>query len=138
MTIIRAFSLLRTVAIATSIATLTLSQPNLGASAQETSAQDTRSYYGIGINITADKETHTVRVVDIAPNSPAASNNVKVGDELLAIDGKPVSTDKLALALNQMSGEVGTSVTLKFARKHKPYTVRLKRALITLSKERNQ
>jgi len=50
------------------------------------------SIYSVGMSVAAD-ETGAVRVTSAGADNPAAAAGVKVGDEILELDGKPASAE---------------------------------------------
>lgn len=68
-----------------------------------------------------------VAVTLLLPDSPAAAAGILVGDEVLAIDGVPVSTSDLALAALLLDGPEGTEAVLRLRRAGRAVTVRVPR-----------
>ncbi|MBI3143417.1 MAG: S41 family peptidase [Bacteroidetes bacterium] len=88
--------------------------------------QRTGTYAGIGGRI-MEMDGHLV-VGELYESGPAIAAGIKVGDILLAIDGKSVvgkSVDEMSEILR---GEENTPVTLSMTRKGSPYEVTFKRA----------
>ena len=71
-----------------------------------------KSYVGIGVTI-AEKDG-TVYVVGVLEESPAEEAGIKVGDIVVAVDGKKV--DNSTSASNMMTGENGTEVKVSIER----------------------
>lgn len=94
---------------------------------QETSAEN--GIVGIAIGLTA----HTVGapaqlvVERVLPGGPAQAAGVQRGDEIITIDGHPVTGKTLRDITHIIRGKVGTSVTLTFSRKGQKRDVSLVR-----------
>ena len=69
-------------------------------------------YSGIGIDVGIEDQRIVVRGV-IVP-SPADSAGLNPGDIITAIDGQPVKGRRLQEAIEELSGEPGTSLTLQW------------------------
>lgn len=86
---------------------------------------------GIGVQIALDKRNSQLVIVDTFKNSPARSADLKQGDRILRIDGKPTALMTLQQASEAMTGEVGTDVSLQVLRSGKGvFEVTLKRIQI--------
>lgn len=78
---------------------------------------DTKGQFGgVGIVVTQDKN----RLFIISPmdDSPAAKAGVKSGDEIIAIDSKPISTFEPGQAVDVMRGPPGSKLGLTIKRKN--------------------
>lgn len=85
---------------------------------EEMRATTTGSYSGVGIEVSAQDG----RVVVVTPieGSPAARAGVRAGDVVLAVDGQPVTADKLEETIGRMRGTPGTLVRLAVGRAEEP------------------
>lgn len=89
---------------------------------------------GVGIRMGIKDKTKDLIVVEPIENSPAAKANLKAGDGIVAIDGKPTKGMTLDDASALIRGEAGTPVTLKLSREGKGiFDVSLTRANIELA-----
>jgi carboxyl-terminal processing protease len=66
-------------------------------------------------------------VVAVATSSPAEVGGVRVGDEVLAIDGWTIGTGALTEASQRLEGPPGSVVTVRIRREGATRDVRLKR-----------
>jgi carboxyl-terminal processing protease len=86
---------------------------------------------GIGIRMELNEKTKRLTVVEAIENSPALKAGVRAGDEILAIDGKPIHDLKVEDASKLIRGKAGTAITLRLARQGQPeMDVKLTRATI--------
>ena len=78
------------------------------------------AFEGIGIWLEQEKgdETKPARIVimSIIPEGPAAKADLRPGDQILAVDDKPVAALTLQAAVSLMKGPSGTSVKLTLKR----------------------
>lgn len=88
---------------------------------------------GVGLQLAIDKRTSQLVVVDTVKNSPAKGADLKQGDRIVRIDGKPTALMNLEQATDAIQGEVGTEVSLQVLRTGKGiFTVTLKRSQIEI------
>ncbi len=100
---------------------------------QALTSQTSGELSGVGIRLEINEKTKKLQVVTPIENSPAAKANLKPGDGIVAIDGKPTQGMNLEEASSLIRGEVGTSVKLRISRAGQPpFDVNLKRAQIEL------
>ncbi|MFB8790210.1 MAG: S41 family peptidase, partial [Potamolinea sp.] len=100
---------------------------------QALTSQTAGELSGVGIRMGLDEKNKTLKVVEPIENSPAAKADIKAGDGILAINGKPTKDMTLEQASALIRGEVGTPVTLKMSRESKGvFDVSLTRANIEL------
>ncbi|MFB8798323.1 MAG: PDZ domain-containing protein [Microcoleus sp.] len=79
-------------------------------------AQKSEEFSGVGFNIEFNENTKILTVVKVLENSPAKKAGIKVGDQILAIDGNPTTDMSLDENINLLRGEAGTKVVLKIIR----------------------
>lgn len=90
------------------------------------------SFGGVGMELGVRK--NAITVIAALPNTPAARAGIRAGDRVLRIgdlDAEDLSMDK---AISLIRGEVGTKVTITFARENvkDPLTITLTRAVISI------
>lgn len=80
-------------------------------------------YVGLGITITWVEGVCTV--VEVAENSPAEKQGIKVDDVIIGVDSKDVTKSTLEEISELLTGEKGTSVSIKMKRgeEEKDFTV---------------
>jgi carboxyl-terminal processing protease len=74
----------------------------------------TGSYTGIGVEIS--EVEGSIRIISPIAGSPAARSGLRSGDEIIAVDGISVQTDKLSDTLARMRGRQGSKITITVAR----------------------
>lgn len=72
----------------------------------------TGEYGGIGASIQTLNNRHLI--VDVLPDFPAAKAGLKIGDELLEVDGQRLSDVSEELIPEMLQGASGTDVTIQF------------------------
>ena len=78
---------------------------------EEYSFQTTGVYGGVGAVIT-ERDKHLI-ISDIYKDSPADIHNLKIGDEITAIDGHEINLENFETIKETLKGESGSSVALK-------------------------
>lgn len=69
-----------------------------------------------GIGVTMGFKDSRVTIISVLPDTPGAAGGLKAGDEILAVDGTPVSEWQPEEVAFHIRGEVGTDVTLSIRR----------------------
>ena len=69
---------------------------------------------GLGLRIAV--QGRALAVVAVTPSGPAALEGVRIGDRLVAVDGRPVGPRDPGLAATLLEGEEGTTVTVTLIR----------------------
>ncbi|MBW4677533.1 MAG: tetratricopeptide repeat protein [Desmonostoc geniculatum HA4340-LM1] len=88
-------------------------------------------FSGIGIQVNNEQNQGLI-IQQVNDNSPALQAGVKVGDRILAIDGKPTLKMKLDDATNLIRGQEGTTITLRIKRQGRSdFDLKVNRILIS-------
>jgi C-terminal processing protease CtpA/Prc len=69
-----------------------------------------------------------VRIVEVPPDGPAHRADLRAGDRIVAIDGRPVAGRDSAAVQRLLSGEVGSRATLEVLRDGRSLTIPVQRA----------
>lgn len=82
------------------------------------------AFEGIGVwleqeRAEGDKPSRII-IMSIIPEGPAAEVDMRPGDEILAVDGKPVHDRTLQVVITMMKGPANTKVTLTLRREGRP------------------
>ena len=94
------------------------------------------SYNGLGLEvITVDG---TLRVVAPIDDTPAERGGIKSGDLIVRIEGKAITAENVAEAVNLLRGKIGTSVTLGILHEGAtvPVEIKLTREMIKVASVR--
>ena len=73
---------------------------------------NSRRVIGVGLALTTIAERNAIVVIGVPEGTPAREANICHGDILLAVNGKPVNANDLNYVVSQISGPVGTNVTI--------------------------
>ena len=68
-----------------------------------------------------------VRVVEVPPDGPAQRADLRAGDRIVAVDGKPVAGRDSRAVQQLLSGEVGSRATIEVLRDGQPLTLSIER-----------
>lgn len=98
---------------------------------REIRASTTGSYTGVGIEVARIDDV--VRVIAPIAGSPAARSGIRSGDELIAVDGLSIETDRLQETLGKLRGFVGTAVTLTVLRDEVAIEYEMRRQVIRVA-----
>ena len=101
--------------------------------------EETSGKFG-GVGMEIAKVGDAFKVVSAIDGTPAARANVRGGDIIAAVDGKPTDGSTLAEIAEVLRGPAGTKVELKITRKDSaaPIDVTLTREIITLQSVKHQ
>jgi regulator of sigma E protease len=80
----------------------------------------TISAYRLGFSLSATSQAATPVVADVQPGQPAARIGLKPGDRIVAIEGKPVTADKISSTIRASHGR---PITLTIVRAGKRLTL---------------
>ena len=86
----------------------------------------------VGIGIQMEEKDGYPKIVKVFPGSPAEKTQLKVGDVIVAVDGKDVGSLPWKEIVKRIRGEKDTSVKLTFLRNEKKYHATLIRSVITI------
>lgn len=95
--------------------------------------QDIQGQFG-GVGIELGVRDEALTVISALPDTPARQVGIKSGDKIIQINDKPTSQLSLSEAINNIRGEVDTTLRLKIDRKgeKKPLDFKLVRAIINV------
>lgn len=80
------------------------------------STQTSGELSGVGLQITVDEETNSLRVVKPINDTPAADAGIEAGDRIVRIDDRPTSLMTVEEASELLRGEEGSTVRLQLVR----------------------
>ncbi len=83
-------------------------------------------YTGVGLWVRLDDD-QVVRVVSVQASSPADHAQIKVGDELVTIGGRPVAGRTIADVVSDLRGDTNTDVEVTVRRDHATRSITLTR-----------
>ncbi len=69
-------------------------------------------YVGIGVGVTPNTETNTILITQVFTNSPAEKVGLKIGDEIIAVEGETVYGSDMDAAIIKIKGKPKTSVVI--------------------------
>ena len=94
------------------------------------------AYDGVGVELLQQPD-NTLRVIAPIDDTPAAKAGIKAGDIIIAINGKPISSED---GMEPLRGEPGSKLTLSILRegKAKPFDVSLTRETIRITSVRSR
>jgi carboxyl-terminal processing protease len=86
---------------------------------------------GIGVQLTVDEQTSSLKVIQPLEDSPAAAAGIEAGDRILRIDNRPTALMTVEEASEILRGEEGSTVRLQLVRPQKGlFEVTIQRAQI--------
>lgn len=85
-----------------------------------------------GVGMTLDARSGAVLVHLVSEGSPAERAGVQRGDQILAVDGVPVSGQSIDAVVQRIRGPSGSPVTLRFQRGAQMLELTIRRRLLTL------
>ncbi|WP_246287356.1 S41 family peptidase [Lacticaseibacillus absianus] len=84
-----------------------------------------------GIGATIEQGANKLTIASIMPDTPAKKAGLKVGDQLLSVNGQSVEKLDVTSAVAKIRGKIGTSVKVAVLRDGKTVTATMTRAKIT-------
>ena len=84
-----------------------------------------------GIGATIEQTGKTLHIQSILPDTPAKHAGLRVGDQLIAVNGKDVASMTVDKAVAKIRGKIGTQVKVTVKRQGTRHTYTMKRAKIT-------
>lgn len=85
---------------------------------------------GIGAGLKFDSESGYGQVIGVIPNSPAEKVDMKIGDQILSVDGQKFKGKQLNDLVVAVRGDVGKTVHLKVLRDDRILDLKLKRQVV--------
>lgn len=70
----------------------------------------------VGIGVTIEEHEKGIKITSVLKGGAAEQSGLKAGDIILAVDGKPLAGESVQNAISLITGEEGTTVTLKYYR----------------------
>jgi len=105
---------------------------------QDIRASTSGRYSGVGLEVSiADNAVTIIAPID---GTPAQKAGVEAGDEIIEVDGNPVSGKDLDETIDKLRGRPGTPVTIRVRREHydDPLTFKLTRQKIQVASVRHE
>jgi carboxyl-terminal processing protease len=93
--------------------------------------QQTGEFSGVGMTVQGDKRG--LRVVQVYDNSPAHDAGIRIGDVIVAVNGRSLRGVRQDQAVARIKGPRGTDVRLTFLHRAKRITRTLTRATVSVS-----
>ena len=89
-------------------------------------------YTGVGIEIITNKENGKIIINKVFSDSPASEAGLKVGDQLLALDGILLDGKENTYVSDTIKNSKNNTFRIKYLRNNKEYEVTLKKEVITI------
>lgn len=90
-------------------------------------------YTGVGIEIITNKENERIIINKVFSDSPASEAGLKVGDQLLALDGILLEGKENTYVSDIIKNSKNDIFRVKYLRNNKEYEVTLKRKVVTIN-----
>lgn len=88
---------------------------------------------GVGLQLESDQQTKAIRIVKVLDGSPAAKAGIKLGDSILAINGKRTQGMAIEQATKLIRGQANTNVQFLLSRANRsPFSLAVTRQQIQL------
>ena len=89
-------------------------------------------YTGVGIEIITNKENGKIIINKVFSDSPASEAGLKVGDQLLALDGILLDGKENTYVSDTIKNSKNNTFRIKYLRNNKEYEVTLKKEVVTI------
>ena len=91
------------------------------------------NFVGIGIYMQSDIENDTITIISAMPDTPAEKAGLKMGDQILKVDGVEYKAEQIDEMASHVKGEEGTEVTLTILREGETLDVTIKREKVHIN-----
>jgi carboxyl-terminal processing protease len=91
----------------------------------------TGSYTGVGVEVA--EIDGTIKVITPITGSPAARSGIRGGDQIIAVDGITVETDRLQDTIGRMRGRAGSTISITVLREGDAIVHEMRREIIRVS-----
>ena len=91
----------------------------------------TGSYTGVGVEVA--EIDGTIKVITPITGSPAARSGIRGGDQIIAVDGITVETDRLQGTIGRMRGRAGSRISITVLREGDAIVHEMRREIIRVS-----
>jgi carboxyl-terminal processing protease len=91
----------------------------------------TGSYTGVGVEV--GEIEGAIKVITPITGSPAARSGVRSGDQIIAVDGITVETDRLQDTIGRMRGRAGSRISITVLREGEAIVHEMRREVIRVS-----
>lgn len=89
-------------------------------------------YSGVGIEISANKDNGKIIISNVFCDSPAMEAGLKIGDELIALDGVSLSGKETTYVSDTIKNSKKNTFKIKYKRNDNEYEVELTRKVVTI------
>lgn len=89
-------------------------------------------YSGVGIEISANKDNGKIMISNVFSDSPAMEAGLKIGDELIALDGVSLSGKETSYVSDTIKNSKKKTFKIKYKRNNNEYEVELTRKVVTI------
>ena len=91
----------------------------------------TGSYTGVGVEV--GEIDGSIRVITPITGSPAARSGIRSGDQIIAVDGVAVETDRLQETIGRMRGRAGSRISITVLRDDEAIIHEMRREVIRVA-----
>lgn len=89
-------------------------------------------YSGIGVTVSQDADTKTIKIDNVAEGGPAQKAGILVGDIIVSVDGQDVTGQSMEAVTSKIKGETGTSVRVTVQRGEEKLDFDIVRTIVKL------